>query len=92
MKKFIALLALGAAAAPSFANDSSAAIGLGGLELTRNDAISMDSEDLFLSRQLVTVKYGPSGDLLWTALVDTLTTTNYGVDLATDAQGGVGVL
>ncbi|MBK7163591.1 MAG: DUF4424 family protein [Sphingomonadales bacterium] len=57
MKKFIALLALGAAAAPSFANDSSAAIGLGGLELTRNDAISMDSEDLFLSRQLVTVKY-----------------------------------
>lgn len=57
MKKFIALLALGTAAAPSFANDSSAAIGLGGLELTRNDAISMDSEDLFLSRQLVTVKY-----------------------------------
>lgn len=57
MKKFIALLALGAAAAPSFANDSSAAIGLGGLELTHNDAISMDSEDLFLSRQLVTVKY-----------------------------------
>ena len=57
MKKFIALLALGAIAAPSFANDSSAAIGLGGLELTHNDAISMDSEDLFLSRQLVTVKY-----------------------------------
>lgn len=57
MKKFIALLALGAATSPSIANDSSAAIGLGGLELTRNDAISMDSEDLFLSRQLVTVKY-----------------------------------
>lgn len=56
MKKFVALLALGAAA-PSFANDSSAAIGLGGLELMQNDAISMDSEDLFLSRDLVTVKY-----------------------------------
>ena len=57
MKKFIALLAFGAIAAPTFANDSSAAIGLGGLELTRNDVISMDSEELFLSRQLVTVKY-----------------------------------
>jgi Domain of unknown function (DUF4424) len=43
--------------APSIANDSSAAIGLGGLELTQNAAISMDSEDLFLSRDLVTVKY-----------------------------------
>lgn len=39
------------------ANDSSAAIGLGGLELTRNDAISMDSEELFLSADRVTVKY-----------------------------------
>ena len=57
MKKFIALLALGTLVSPSLANDSSAAIGLGGLELTRNDVISMDSEELFLSRQLVTVKY-----------------------------------
>jgi hypothetical protein len=56
--KFIAALALAMAlAAPSSANDSSAAIGLGGLELTRNDAISMDSEELFLSREKVTVKY-----------------------------------
>ncbi len=30
---------------------------LGGLELTRNDAISMDSEELYLSREKVTVKY-----------------------------------
>jgi hypothetical protein len=44
-------------AAPSSANDSSAAIGLGGLELTQNSAISMDSEDLFLSREKVVVKY-----------------------------------
>jgi hypothetical protein len=44
-------------ATPSSANDSSAAIGLGGLELTRNDAISMDSEELYLSRDKVTVKY-----------------------------------
>jgi hypothetical protein len=42
---------------PLDANDSSAAIGLGGLTLTQNDAISMDSEDLFISRELVTVKY-----------------------------------
>jgi Domain of unknown function (DUF4424) len=52
-----AMLAAALIAAPSTANDSSAAIGLGGLELTRNDAISMDSEDLFLSREKVTVKY-----------------------------------
>lgn len=50
-----ALLAL--PAAPSLANDSSAAIGIGGLELTRNDAISMDSEDLYLSTEEVRVRY-----------------------------------
>jgi Domain of unknown function (DUF4424) len=42
---------------PIWANDSSSAIGLGGLELTRNDAISMDREDLYLSREKVIVKY-----------------------------------
>lgn len=51
----LALLAL--PAAPALANDSSAAIGIGGLELTRNDAISMDSEDLFLSTEEVRVRY-----------------------------------
>lgn len=50
----LALLALPAAA---LANDSSAAIGIGGLELTRNDAISMDEEDLFLSQAEVRVRY-----------------------------------
>lgn len=46
-----------ALAVPVNANDSAAAIGLGGLELKQNDAISMDSEELFLSMQRVTVKY-----------------------------------
>lgn len=51
------LLAAALLACPSSANDSSAAIGLGGLALTQNDAISMDSEDLYISREKVTVKY-----------------------------------
>lgn len=50
----IALLAITPGAS---ANDSSAAVGVGGLELTQNNAISMDSEDLFVSRRLVKVKY-----------------------------------
>lgn len=45
------------AATPVFANDSSSAIGIGGLELTRNDVVSMDSEDLYLSMDKVVVKY-----------------------------------
>jgi Domain of unknown function (DUF4424) len=60
MKKIMRALLIVAAFLPtpaSVANDSSAAIGLGGLELTRNDAISMDSEDLFISQKLVRVKY-----------------------------------
>jgi Domain of unknown function (DUF4424) len=44
-------------AAPVFANDSSSAIGIGGLELTQNNAVSMDSEDLYLSMDKVVVKY-----------------------------------
>ena len=39
------------------ANDSTAALGLGGLVLTQNDAVSMDSEDLYLSAEQVRVKY-----------------------------------
>jgi hypothetical protein len=60
MKKIMRPALLGAAiliAPAATANDSSAAIGLGGLELTRNDAISMDSEELLLSSKRVTVKY-----------------------------------
>lgn len=57
MKRFIAAALLLALAPGASANDSSSAIGLGGLELTKNDAVSMDSEDLFISRERVTVKY-----------------------------------
>lgn len=59
MKKFLVPLALMSSilAMPAAANDSSAAIGLGGLELRQNDAISMDSEDLYLSLDQVRVKY-----------------------------------
>lgn len=59
MKKFIASVALATSllAVPASANDSSAAIGLGGLMLKQNDAVSMDSEDLYLSLKKVTVKY-----------------------------------
>ncbi|MEP3227179.1 MAG: DUF4424 family protein [Parasphingorhabdus sp.] len=42
---------------PAEANDSSAAIGLGGLQLQENDAISMDSEILYLSMDRVKVTY-----------------------------------
>jgi hypothetical protein len=59
MKQFLTHLAVLTAltACPTEANDSSAAIGLGGLELTRNEAISMDSEELYLSLDVVRVKY-----------------------------------
>jgi hypothetical protein len=47
----------GVSSGTAHANDSSSAIGLGGLELTLNNAVSMDSEDLFLSMDKVVVKY-----------------------------------
>lgn len=57
MKKIITAMALFTLSPNAHANDSSAAIGLGGLDLTQNDAIAMDSEELFISREKVTVKY-----------------------------------
>ncbi len=51
------LACLLALAAPAQANDSMAETALGGLTLTRTDAIRMDSEDLYISRDLVRVKY-----------------------------------
>lgn len=44
-------------AAPAMANDSTAELAAGGLVLTRTDAIEMRSEDLFISEDLVTVRY-----------------------------------
>jgi len=44
-------------ASPAPANDSASAIGIGGLTLTRSDAIGMDQEDLYLSRDEVRVRY-----------------------------------
>ncbi len=52
---FAALLA--AVAQPALANDSTAELGLGGLTLTKSDAIVMQSEDLFISEEKVTVDY-----------------------------------
>jgi hypothetical protein len=57
MKRFITAVALLSLTPSASANDSSAAVGVGGLELRQNEAISMDSEDLFISRQLIKVKY-----------------------------------
>jgi hypothetical protein len=49
--------ALLACATPARANDSSAALATGGLTLTRNDVVEMDSEDLFISKQAIRVRY-----------------------------------
>jgi Domain of unknown function (DUF4424) len=51
-----ALAAL-ALALPARANDSEAAVNLGGIELVQNRDISMDSEDLFISKDEVRVRY-----------------------------------
>lgn len=45
------------AAAPAWANDTSAELAAGGLVLTRSDSIEMRSEDLYISEQAVRVRY-----------------------------------
>lgn len=59
MFKLTSIIALGllSGTSPAYANDSSSAIGIGGLELTRSEAVSMDSEDLYLSLEKIVVKY-----------------------------------
>jgi hypothetical protein len=47
----------GAANAPVFANDTSAELSVGGLVFTRSTEVSLDSEDLTITPDLVTVKY-----------------------------------
>jgi hypothetical protein len=58
MRVRIALLALlGAVATPAAANDSTAQLGAGGLQLIRNEAIEILSEDLYVSAREVRVAY-----------------------------------
>ena len=49
--------ALALAAAPAFANDSTAELTAGGLVLRQNDTIDMRSEDLYISTEQVRVRY-----------------------------------
>jgi hypothetical protein len=44
-------------AVPALGNDSEAAINLGGIELVQNQVVSMDSEDLYISKEQVRVRY-----------------------------------
>jgi hypothetical protein len=53
----LCLAALLAAAPQARANDSTAAIGIGGLSLTRSEAIRLDRQELFISREQVRVEY-----------------------------------
>lgn len=54
---WMAIAALALPLAPASANDTEANTALGGLIFERNDQISMDSEDLFLSLDEVRVRY-----------------------------------
>lgn len=44
-------------ASPARANDSEAEVAIGGLTLKKSDAIAIESEDLYISRDIVRVKY-----------------------------------
>ncbi|ESY75971.1 DUF4424 domain-containing protein [Mesorhizobium sp. M0051] len=57
MLRYVLTAALALLAAPAFANDSVAELGTGGLILSRSDAVAMQSEDLFISPEKVTVDY-----------------------------------
>ncbi|MFA6154871.1 DUF4424 domain-containing protein [Mesorhizobium sp.] len=57
MLRYVLTAALTLCVAPALANDSIAELGTGGLILSRSDAVAMQSEDLFISPQKVTVDY-----------------------------------
>jgi len=57
VQRFFLAALLAATGAPALANDSVAELGTGGIVLSRSDSIAMESEDLFLSRDKVTVDY-----------------------------------
>jgi len=52
-----AIAAMALAAGQAAANDSSAELATGGLVLTKNDAVRMQSEDLFISAKEIKVRY-----------------------------------
>ncbi len=56
-RQALAFAILAALAAPAAANDSTAQLGAGGLELVRNDTIEVLSEDLYVSAKEVRVTY-----------------------------------
>lgn len=51
------LIACGLGPAPAWANDSTAELSVGGLVFTRNSDVSMESEDLTITPEQVTVRY-----------------------------------
>jgi hypothetical protein len=57
MFRYVLTAALLLSATPVFANDSIAELGTGGLILSRSDAVAMESEDLYISPEKVTVDY-----------------------------------
>ncbi|MCV3208987.1 DUF4424 domain-containing protein [Mesorhizobium sp. YC-39] len=57
MFRYVVTAVLAICAAPALANDSVAELGTGGLILSRSDAVAMESEDLFISADKVTVDY-----------------------------------
>jgi len=82
----LALLLSIAALCPSSAcaNDSSAEIGIGGLTLTRNDVVRLDSEELTISRDRVAVSYrftNPSAQDVETLVAFPLPDQNFGVEI-----------
>ncbi|QIA22939.1 DUF4424 domain-containing protein [Mesorhizobium sp. AA22] len=57
MFRYVLTAAMALSATPVFANDSIAELGTGGLILSRSDAVAMESEDLYISPEKVTVDY-----------------------------------
>ncbi|RWC00503.1 DUF4424 domain-containing protein [Mesorhizobium sp.] len=57
MFRYVLTAALALSATPVCANDSIAELGTGGLILSRSDAVAMESEDLYISPEKVTVDY-----------------------------------
>ncbi|AZO43953.1 DUF4424 domain-containing protein [Mesorhizobium sp. M7D.F.Ca.US.005.01.1.1] len=57
MLRYVLTAVMALSAAPALANDSVAELGTGGLILSRSDAVAMQSENLFISPEKVTVDY-----------------------------------